>query len=741
MNKIIPQSKNCQDVNYNLHDIQPFSLLNRSKEYFISYGYRKQRTILFIRMKKGKIKDIFPVKTLDTFKKIIQTHDDLLFLPNPVKIPREYWNRYRKAKTPKERIALAKEFGLLKDQQILVIEQIVLDIDSPYEEVEPVWKILVEKLFLEGYKVYKTKSGRFRVYIQVSGNTYACKVFCHSVKGKGRNHKSHLENVYEIQYILAAFFEKRGLNIDVSFIGRLNHPVLLEGRPVDGKKGSVLMEVKEGTVMLYDLYHRVKNLQKEEELWTFKGKNLTELFWKHKWRNQQKKQKLKKPDLKLKLKLKLGERLTKEHKLELALRKLSEKHYINRFKHVMLPVCGWARYLGLDEDFVYNLLRKYLPTKKSFDKDFQKAWRYSTKLTFKWIDKYASNEEFSKKVEKFLNACVEPIERKHVLKLFLTEAEYYEVERYLLKKEYIEVNYLKTGKKGRPPKIIRVTEKGFAFLKNPKEEEKAELTENTNLFVEESKRDFSHIYLSYTLKECNIGDNLYGLVDGWYLNLCKPYPSTPTSISDPLFVEKEKETQFSLSFTFSNSLINQIDIPSKLPFNTSSTGPFNSNNSLRPPRRAKKLSGSFKIKHKEKLLYTKEARKIALLLNYSREYLPKAIVYIARSIEHFMQENGVLLDAIRKTFAVYLYAIHRYGRYFVPEKQVSPYFEELSDLEKHFKSLLTKTILSRDLLFTIVDKFMDAYLERYSKDERTKITSKTSHAQRSLFDFKGGAEP
>ncbi|MGC8852076.1 MAG: hypothetical protein ACP5P0_00545, partial [Hydrogenobacter sp.] len=452
-------------ITYQLYT-QPFApFLSKKKGVRRGTGYKDQKAFMLLRVADGEVRDIFPVKTRDTFEVILQSQDDLMCQANPVKIPEGYWIEYRQARTPQERIALAKKYHLLKDQQILAITYIVLDIDSSYEEVKPVWDELVKKLGLQGYKVYKTKSGRFRAYIPVRGNYYekrtqqgkeeknkVGKIFYHTPHGRGRNHKTHLENAYEIQYILGAFFEKRGLKVDPTFIGRLNHPIWLEGRPVGGQGHSTLMEFKGGNIIrLYTLYNRVKKLQREEGLWTFNGKNLTQELW---GKEPPKKER---PKTRLIREGRKGSTLTDEEKFEIAVRTLASKYRTHRFTKVMLPACGWAKDLGLTEAEVYNILQDLLWDKKNFDKDFEKAWRYSRPLRFEWKDRpiQAEQEGFSEKMVKFLKACLTPTERKHIRKLFKTEADYYEVERHLLKHGYIEASTVKKeGRgRGRPPKV------------------------------------------------------------------------------------------------------------------------------------------------------------------------------------------------------------------------------------------------------------------------------------------------
>ncbi|MGB9779209.1 MAG: hypothetical protein ACPLW8_07355, partial [Candidatus Bathyarchaeales archaeon] len=329
-----------------------------------------------------------------------------------------------------------------------------------------------------------------------------------------------------------SFFEKRGLNVDPTFVGRLNHLVWVEGREVNGKK-SELYEAKEGTIPLYTLYNAVKKLQQEEELWTFQGKNLTQIHWPKKWKDFSKKGKkqtkqgnntqqtgtqqttqqtatkqgTKQKQIKI-TKLKKSD----EEKLEEALKSLLKKHKTHRFKSVMMPVCGWAKYLNVDKNTVYNLLWTYLHhTKANFDEDFEKAWAYSSSLEFVWYEK-----DLIEKVERFLKAFIGQgnalkiyLTRKDLRKLYRTEAEYYQVERYLTDKGYLQTGYRKSGKKGRPTKTIQLTQEGITLIERWLNGEKLEdLLENntgTNNGINNTTNSTSNNTNSNTIN--NTGSN------------------------------------------------------------------------------------------------------------------------------------------------------------------------------------------------------------------------------------------
>ncbi|MGB9693631.1 MAG: hypothetical protein ACPLYF_02190, partial [Fervidobacterium sp.] len=575
------------------------------------------------------------------------------------------------ARSSIERVRLATEFELLTDKRILNISYIVLDIDSPFEEVYPVWQEIVQKLGLTGYVVFKTKSGRFRAYIRVSGEyNDGKKSFKHTIKGIGRNGKTHLENAYEIQYILASFFEKRGLKYDNSFVGRLNHPVWIEEREINGKK-SQLYEVKEGEILLYTLYNRLKKLQREEGLWTFNGKNITELLWHNKWKDFEKKE-----DTKIKIKIKNN--LTDKEKLEIALISLLKKHKTNRFKSVMLPVCGWAKYLGLEKDTVYDLLRKYLITKSNFDKDFEKAWKYSSSLEFVWTYK---EEELTKRIERYLKVFVSEgkefkmyVKRKDLRELYKTEAEYYEVERYLTDKGYIETGYIKTGKKGRPEKKITLTQEGILLLERWIAGEKLEdlLENNTinntsnntnsntgstgnngntdptleNYFTQYITSSFYSLEQSITPISLPSGDIPLsdGLVGGW--NKQNPLTDKPTNQKQtnkpttnppkPPTKQQTNQTPKHQANKTTKQQRKQTDnqIQPSIPTKIINGGCLKEGGYLKDSGGLKKEGGGF----------TREARIVALLMGYERDQMARAVSNIARCISYFYQKNQTNLE-------------------------------------------------------------------------------------------------
>ena len=455
-----------------------------------SENYKRQETCFFLLFKEGRPYDVVPVKTLDTLKTYFEGWERYgiapLFLPNPVKVPKEYWEKYRQVanRNPYARLKLAKEFGLLKDKAILKLKVLVLDIDSLFEEVLPVWNELKEKLGIKkGYWVVKTKSGNFRVYIFLEPTVYertykevvngevkektVIYKFWLRPEGKARNGKTHLENARELLHIIYAFFEKKGLKADRTFPNRINHPIWVEGWEIDGKK-SEIKEVKGGYAgRLYDLYRKAKKLQREEKLWTFGGINLTQRFWPEKFKKEKEKEKAMKkgkvivPEFVVKRQIKELDELMK---WKIAVAKLAEKYDSYRFCNVMLPAVGWAKYLGLSRPEVDEYLRKVIPDKKNFDVDIEKAWTNARPIEFEWGGEELSTGDL---IRKFLVKANGGVLRSTLLKQVFGGRNYLLqfVERFLLKNGFVYVRKEKVKKgRGRKAYIYFLTEKGEAFL-------------------------------------------------------------------------------------------------------------------------------------------------------------------------------------------------------------------------------------------------------------------------------------
>ena len=410
------------------------------------------------------------VKTSETLIRVALNEEyRILFHPQPVCVPKGFWKKWKKARTEEERLKLVKEAGLVRDENIFVISTIVLDIDSPYEEVEPVFLELVKRLGIQGWECGKTKSGNFRAFlylkplrVEVSGDEKGnkkIKAFYLRPHTRAKNGHTHLENTKEIIAILNAYFRKRGLKADDSFI-RVNHPVWL------GDGFYLLKRKSIGETNLYDLYRAVKKLQAEEELWETNQK-----FWKELY--QERKEKKKRP--KVVIPTFVAEKLVKElddfTKWKQAVDRLAEKYDSYRFKHIMLPAVGWAKYLGLSRAEVDDYLREVLWDKRNFDEDIEKAWKYAEPIEFEWKGK-GKEIDLKELLISFLEKAKNGALRKELLaNLFKRQNWLLElIEQFARKNELVAVEKVKlTRGKGRKAYVYYLTEKGEAFLKALKE--------------------------------------------------------------------------------------------------------------------------------------------------------------------------------------------------------------------------------------------------------------------------------
>jgi len=362
--------------------------IGRERAKKLSKRYNKQSCYL-IQLYDPRIEapvGVIPVRTQPTLDAVLKDLEGLglypLILPQPVYIPQSFWEEYRYSNSKSE---LVKEYELLKDSSIYRFETVVIDIDSPFESVYPVWNELKEKIGIRsGYQVYKTKSGRFRAYIYLLDGT------------------KDFKRARELTAIIYAFFEKKGLKADPTFVYRLNHPVFYEEFPLYNYQ---LVEEVGGRITFYGLYRRVKKLQKELELYTFNGKNLTEDFW---GRRPPKKKDDKKECRIIKAPAFL--RKLQENRLDnfelwkRAVTSLSEKHSSYRYIHIIQPAVGWAKYLELPEEVVTDFLVGLLGENKR--KDIEKGWKYARELEFtvpdsvKWIGR--TREEWEGEVIAYL---------------------------------------------------------------------------------------------------------------------------------------------------------------------------------------------------------------------------------------------------------------------------------------------------------------------------------------------------
>ena len=332
----------------------------------------------------------------------------VLLLPNAVEIPKEAWAEYRKLRKKGEStLEVAVRYGILKEESLAEIKLLVLDLDNPYEKVRKYWGEFIETFGIKGYQLERSKSENLKAFIPLTPILTEKGLAWYRPSEKHNNGHTHLENARELLGIWIAWWQRKGIQADVSFFFNLNHPVWYPEIEINGKV-SKIEEVKgEYAGTLYDLYKRAKDVQAREKLYGFKiGKtwlNLTAYFWGDKLpvrpedykRQIQERQKVKVPWFIKLLYENKAEQEEKEKEIsqtaeinvealyEKSVFALASKHDSYRFIHVMLPAVGWAKYLGLCQSYVYDVLKEAIPDKKNFDRDFKIAWNKAWELEFK----------------------------------------------------------------------------------------------------------------------------------------------------------------------------------------------------------------------------------------------------------------------------------------------------------------------------------------------------------------------
>ena len=418
--------------------------VGRERAKKLSKRYNEQACYLvqFYDPRLGSPVSVIPVRTQPTFESILKDLEELglypLILPQPVYIPASFWEEYRNCRDKEE---LIKKFGLLRDSSIYRFETVVIDIDSPFESVYPTWNELRERIGLRsGYQVYRTKSGRFKAYIYLLDGT------------------KDLKRAKELLAIIYAFFERKGLNADGTFVHRLNHPVFYEEFPLYNYE---LVEDVKGRVAFFRLYRRVKELQKELKIYTFKGKNLTEEFWGKKAPVKRKEKKecriIKAPAFVRSLRENSLDNLELWKKAVIS---LSEKHDSYRYIHVIQPAVGWAKYLELPEDDVTEFLVELLGERKR--KDIGKAWRYARELEFivpetvKWAGR--TREEWEGEAIAYLQFKGEVSRQELIREVFANQKWLCDIIMDGLVKKGMVVFEFQVYGRGRPRKVFRLAE-------------------------------------------------------------------------------------------------------------------------------------------------------------------------------------------------------------------------------------------------------------------------------------------
>ena len=416
--------------------------VRREKAKKLSKKYNKQSCYLLLiyEPQAETPTDAVPVRTQPTLEAILKDLEELGFYPlihpQRVYVPQSFWEEYRLAQDSSQRLELVRKYGLLKDSSIYRFDTVVIDIDSPFESVYPVWNELRERLALKsGYQVYKTKSGRFRAYIYLLDGT------------------KDLKRAKELTAIIYAFFESKGLNSDGNFVYRLNHPVFYEDFPLYSYE---LIDDVEGGVPFFRLYRKAKELQKELKLYTFKGKNLTEEIWGKKPPAKKECKVLKAPAFMRRLQM---EKLDIEKRWEKAVTTLARKHSSYRYIHVIQPAIGWAKYLELDKDYVTEFLVSLLGEEKR--RDIEIGWKYVRELEFTVPEKITwwgkTREEWEREVESFIKSRGGEATRQELLKGVFS-GQVWLLELILMGMEEagkIESYFAKHGR-GRPRKVYKL---------------------------------------------------------------------------------------------------------------------------------------------------------------------------------------------------------------------------------------------------------------------------------------------
>lgn len=417
----------------------PFFLRDDKKTYPQTYKEDFNYCIILVDPKKQKPIDCRIVKTTETLENFIKDkhkrHNlDILFHPNPIKLKSDFWKEYRKTKNGAERLKLFADKKVLADSNMLFIDTITIDIDSPFEESIKVLNELTKELDIpaEILEVKKTKSGNLR---------FSFVIYPIKPDTLNKNGKSNLHNVKEFVSIINKYFKSRGLKADDSF-KRINHPVWIT------KPEEVIFEATE-EIGFYTLYRKAKNLDK-------------------KLKDQQKakdnRERQNKPKRRLAyLPAFIANKFRKREYttvLEKAVETLAKKNRKGRYIHFLQPVAGWCKYLNLSYIEFYDLVYPYASDKQE---DIKKAWRYARPLEFKNENKEYKYGlvEYAEKVIVYLkkNGATE---RQVLLKevfdnqSWLEQIIMLELKQQGLIKETFEKQ---EGGRGRPKKVYQVVER------------------------------------------------------------------------------------------------------------------------------------------------------------------------------------------------------------------------------------------------------------------------------------------
>jgi len=465
-------------------DLKEFLGKVKSKE-IQPRGYKEHYRVVLFLDDNLKVKDARIYATINTLNKYRAIAGrkklNLLVQPNPVKIPASFWEEYRKARLPEQRVKLIKRYGLLRDENAVYIT-LVWDLDSPYAEVEPVFKEFLKDIGIKekpfSVLLERTASGRARLIISLH-------LWLDPTK-EARNGHIHLENIKEALSIVAAYFQQKGINVDLTFIDRPNHQIW--DRVAHPKKGKYKVEKAVATlhrIKFYDLYRRLKKLQRKKGLYYLKRGdkeiNLTTYFgWRPEYRKTKKAKVLRVPKF---IAERLNDRAIESLKEDLklyywkkAVKSLAEKVSDHRYNRVIRPAVGWAKYLGLDYFEVESYLKEVLDrdTHKT-ERDVKIAWNEAPELEFK-LPKGIRTLNFKTLVRETLKALAKgEISRQELIKVLGHQKWLTDLLTGTFEKVGLITSYFVKAGRGRPKKVFVLTEKGRLVAANLKEETLNEL--------------------------------------------------------------------------------------------------------------------------------------------------------------------------------------------------------------------------------------------------------------------------
>ncbi len=444
----------------------PAKLPPEERRYVFRESAKKKASGIFVYLEvnqEGKPVDAGLVRTIPTLRivdaRVRQKRNRILMHPYSITIPEGFWQRWKTARTPQDRLKLTKALELLTDKAVRKIDKVVLDIDTPFDIAKPKLLEIFQMLGItQGYELGRTKSGNLRAIIYLEDDLNAQKEF---------RKKLHIERAREMYHILVELFKRYGLELDRTFADRINHPVWLS---FDRRFYQRDIKVS-GTVRFFDLYRAVKEWQSQNQVWEVENINLTQKFWGDRRASKGRKKIL----IRLPAFLRNELKTTFDEDYKLALWKKAVKSLYKgkggRFLNFIMPAIGWAKYLGLDRLEVDRYLESFLSDRdpKKIEKDLKTAWRVARELEFNLPEGKVETKtrllttDLITLTEKAINFIAERGEvfRQDLLKEILGGQEWllYKVMGYLEKKGLVESFFQKGEGRGRPSKGYRLTEK------------------------------------------------------------------------------------------------------------------------------------------------------------------------------------------------------------------------------------------------------------------------------------------